>query len=89
MILDNPGHQLPLLLAVGPALEVLGEENPEAHDVSVVTAGPEWVAHPATHKVVSSGGERGPGPCEAHVYQRPPPADVLQHLPEDCRNSST
>ena len=50
MILNNPGHQLALLLTIGPALEVLGEENPAAHDVSLVTAGPEWVAHPATHK---------------------------------------
>ena len=50
MIFDNPGHQLALLLTVGPALEVLGEENPAAHDVSLVTAGPEGVAHPATHE---------------------------------------
>ena len=50
MILDYPGHQLPLLLTVGPALEVLGEENPAAHDVALVTAGPEWIPDPATHE---------------------------------------
>ena len=50
MILNNPRHQLALLLTVGPALEVLGEENPAAHDVSLVTAGSEGVSHPATHE---------------------------------------
>ena len=50
MVLDYPGHQLPLLLTVGPALEVLGEENPAAHDVSLVIAGSEGVSHPATHE---------------------------------------
>ena len=50
MILNNPRHQLALLLTVGPALEVLGEENPAAHDVPLVTAGSEGIPHPAAHE---------------------------------------
>ena len=66
MILDNPGHQLPLLLAVGPALEVLEEENPAAHDVSLVTPETKGISHPAPHEhlpVISVVGDAAPVPA--------------------------